>query len=69
MGLSLNSLNQTHWVARARFVLSVTFALMAVYYATTQPRTLGQLLNAKDVRLWIRGGNRQSENGRIVPSV
>jgi hypothetical protein len=42
---------------------------MAVYYATTQQRTLGRLLNAKDVRLWIRGGKRQSEDGRIVPSL
>ena len=67
-GLSLDSLSQTHWVARACFVLSLTFALMAVYYATTQQRTLGRLLNAKDVRLWIRGGKRQSEDGRIVPS-
>jgi hypothetical protein len=64
----LNTLSQTHWVARAGFVLSLTFALMAVYYATTQQRTPGRLLKAKDVRLWIRGGNRQSEASRIVPS-
>jgi hypothetical protein len=65
----LNALSQTHWVARACFVLSLTFALMAVYYATTQQRTLGRLLKAKDVRLWIRGGNRQSEAARLVPSI
>ncbi len=42
---------------------------MAVYYATTQQRTLGRLLNAKDVHLWIRGGNRLSETGRLIPSL
>jgi hypothetical protein len=68
-GLSLNNLSQTHWVAKGSFVLSMTFALMAVYYATTQQRTLGRLIKAKDVRLWIRGGNRQSEVGRLVPSL
>ncbi len=68
-GLSLNALSQTHWVARAGFVLSLTFALMAVYYATTQQRTLGRLLEAKRVRLWIRGGSRESETSRLVPSI
>jgi hypothetical protein len=67
-GLSLNFLSQTHWVARAFFVLSLTFALMATYYATTQQRTLGRLLQAKEIRIWIRGGNRQSEAARLVPS-
>jgi hypothetical protein len=67
-GLSLNFLSQTHWVARASFVLSLIFALMAVYYATTQQRTLGRLLTAKEVRSWIRGGNRQFGVTRIVPS-
>jgi len=67
-GLSLNFLSQTHWVARAFFVLSLMFALMAVYYATTQQRTLGRFLKAKEVRIWIRGGNRQSEATRLVPS-
>ena len=42
---------------------------MAVYYATTQQRTLGRLLTAKDVRLWIRGGNRRAQTGRIVPTL
>jgi hypothetical protein len=42
---------------------------MAVYYATTQQRTLGRFLRAEDVRLWIRGGNQSSEADRIVPSL
>jgi hypothetical protein len=41
---------------------------MAVYYATTQQRTLGRLLKAKDVRIWIRGGNRHAQMNRIIPS-
>ncbi|PMD26210.1 hypothetical protein NA56DRAFT_698375 [Hyaloscypha hepaticicola] len=68
-GLSLNFLSQTHWVARVCFVLSLTFALMAVYYSTTQQRTLGRLLKAKGVRLWIRGVNRRSPTGRIIPTL
>lgn len=51
-GLSLNFLSQTHWVARTCFVLSLTFALMAVYYSTTQQRTLGRLLKAKGVYVY-----------------
>ena len=42
---------------------------MAVYYATTQQRTLGRLLKAKDVRLWIKVGNRTPQNVRLVPSL
>lgn len=65
----MNHLSQTHWVARACFLLSMTFALMAVYDATTQQCILGRLLKGKDVRHWIRGGNRRSATGRIVPSL
>ena len=53
--LSLGWLSQTHWVARALVVFSLTSALMAVYYATTQQRTIGRLLDAKAIRKWIRG--------------
>lgn len=42
---------------------------MAVYYATTQQRMLGRLLQAKQVRLWIRGGSRVVNTSRIVPSL
>ncbi|KFY74581.1 hypothetical protein V499_05402 [Pseudogymnoascus sp. VKM F-103] len=68
-GLSLDSLSQTHWVARGAFVLSLTTSLMAVYYATTQQRMLGRLLQAEQVRLWIRGGRRIMDTGRLVPSL
>ncbi|KAI9641689.1 hypothetical protein NHQ30_009545 [Ciborinia camelliae] len=54
-GLSLDSLNQTHWVAKSCFVMSLTFSLVSVYYAVSQQRILGRLLNAQDVRKWIRG--------------
>jgi hypothetical protein len=43
-------------VARGFFVFSLISALMAVYYATTQQRTLGRLLRPEHVRAWIRGG-------------
>ncbi|KFZ14085.1 hypothetical protein V501_03412 [Pseudogymnoascus sp. VKM F-4519 (FW-2642)] len=68
-GLSLDSLSQTHWVAQGAFVLSLTSSLMAVYYATTQQRMLGRLLQAEQVRLWIRGGNRAADTARLVPSL
>jgi hypothetical protein len=52
---SLNLLSQTHWVARALFIVSLTLSLMAVYYASTQQRILGRLLDPKQIRNWIRG--------------
>lgn len=42
---------------------------MAVYYATTQHRTLGRLLSASQVRAWIRGGIGVPERLRIIPSL
>ncbi|KAJ8068877.1 hypothetical protein OCU04_002561 [Sclerotinia nivalis] len=54
-GLSLDSLNQTHWIAKSCFVMSLTFALVSVYYSVAQQRILGRLINARDVRDWIRG--------------
>ncbi|TLD30016.1 hypothetical protein E2P81_ATG06669 [Venturia nashicola] len=54
-GLSLNGLSQAHWTAKGFLVFSLTSALMAVYYATTQQRALGRVLRAKQVREWIRG--------------
>src|SRR5271155_218953 len=53
--LSLDNLSQTHWIARAFLVFSVISSLMAVYYATTQQRTMGRLLQPTQVRGWIRG--------------
>ncbi|THV51366.1 hypothetical protein BGAL_0113g00110 [Botrytis galanthina] len=54
-GLSLDSLSKTHWTAKSCFVISLTFALVSVYYSVTQQRILGRLIKAKDVRHWIRG--------------
>lgn len=54
--LSLSDLSRSHWVARGFLVFSLTAALMAVYYATTQQRTMGRLLTVRQVRQWIRGG-------------
>ncbi|TGO42753.1 hypothetical protein BHYA_0005g00180 [Botrytis hyacinthi] len=54
-GLSLDSLNKTHWMAKSCFVMSLTFSLASVYYSLTQQRILGRLIRAKDVRHWIRG--------------
>lgn len=66
--MSLSSIGQVHWTASGLLVLSLTSALMAVYYATTQQRTVGRLLHASQIRLWIRGG-RQSTQSRIVPDI
>ncbi|KAF7927399.1 uncharacterized protein EAE97_010074 [Botrytis byssoidea] len=54
-GLSLDSLNKTHWTAKSCFVMSLTFSLVSVYYSVTQKRILGRLIKARDVRHWIRG--------------
>lgn len=65
-GLSLDSLSQTHWTARAALVLSLTFALIAVYYATTQQRIFGRKCKAKEVRQWIRQGGGQSDAAKLM---
>ncbi|KAH6721666.1 hypothetical protein BKA61DRAFT_591128 [Leptodontidium sp. MPI-SDFR-AT-0119] len=54
-GLSLDNLSQTHWIVKASFVFSIISSLIAVYYASTQQRVMGRLLQAKQVRGWIRG--------------
>lgn len=54
-GLSLDSLDQAHWMAKACFVMSLIFALVSVFYSATQQRILGRLIKARDVRDWIRG--------------
>ncbi|KAF7935542.1 hypothetical protein BELL_0096g00090 [Botrytis elliptica] len=59
-GLSLDSLKKTHWTAKSCFVMSLTFALVSVYYSVTQQRILGQLIKPKDVRHWIRGRKQRS---------
>lgn len=61
-------MDEIHWSARGLLVLSLICALMAVYYATTQQRTMGCLLHAPQIRLWIRGGVGILEEARVVPS-
>jgi hypothetical protein len=57
-------------VAAGFLNFSLISALMAVYYSTTQYRILGRLLQAEQVRLWIRGGRRNEyASERIVPSL
>ncbi|KAH8593000.1 hypothetical protein B0O99DRAFT_516762 [Bisporella sp. PMI_857] len=63
-GLSLADLSRTHWVARGSFLFSLTSALMAVYYATSQHRTMGRLLKENQVRQWIRGETSDLEKDR-----
>ncbi|KAF5877697.1 uncharacterized protein Bfra_002065 [Botrytis fragariae] len=67
-GLSLDSLNKTHWTAKSCFVLSLTFALVSAYYSVTQQRILGRLIKAKDVRDWIRG-RKQTVNSILSVSI
>lgn len=67
--LSLSALSQTHWITRGLLVLSLTHSLMAVYYSTSQQRVMGRLLQAHQVRLWIRGGSGTLDHARIIPSL
>lgn len=52
---SLGELSQVHWTARAFFAFSLATAIMAVYYASTQYRTLCRCVHANDIRKWIKG--------------
>ncbi|KAF7507474.1 hypothetical protein GJ744_010405 [Endocarpon pusillum] len=65
--LSLTDLSRSHWVARGFLVFSLTAALMAVYYATTQQRTMGRLLTVRQVRRWIRGGMNSPGVAHMIP--
>lgn len=68
--LSLTNLGSSHWIAKGFLYFSLVSALLAVYYATTQFRTLGRLLQAEQIRAWIRGGHSSPRiNEHIVPSV
>jgi len=40
---------------------------MAVYYACTQQRTIGRLLDARNIRKWIRGGRNQNRPVKYMP--
>ena len=55
IALTLPSLSQTHWVARASWVFSLVASLLAVYYANNQSWRAGYLLLGNRVRAWIRG--------------
>jgi hypothetical protein len=48
-------MSEVHWIVRATLAVSFILSLMSVYYATTQHRLIGRLLQAKQVRGWIRG--------------
>jgi hypothetical protein len=68
--ISLSKLSQTHWVASGFLNFSLVSALMGVYYASTQYRVLGRLLQAEQIRLWIRGGRlHRFSTERIIPSL
>ncbi|KAF4549553.1 Hypothetical protein D9617_21g097740 [Elsinoe fawcettii] len=54
-GYTLDGIADTHWVSRACMLFSLTAALMAVFYATTQQKILGRLATPKHIRSWIRG--------------
>ncbi|KAK6344693.1 hypothetical protein TWF718_006652 [Orbilia javanica] len=56
--LSLDRINETHWLTRACLVYSLVASLMAVYFAATQSRKIGRLFKGKDIRSWLRKGRR-----------
>ncbi|KAK4445175.1 hypothetical protein QBC34DRAFT_413654 [Podospora aff. communis PSN243] len=51
--LSLSGLSQAHWAARGLFTFSLVSSIIAVYYASSQHRTIGRCLNASQIRAWI----------------
>jgi hypothetical protein len=63
--LSLSSLSQAHWVARGFFTFSLVSAIMAVYYASHQFRSLGRHMNGNDMKAWIMNQERFEEGSNL----
>ncbi|KAG4429661.1 hypothetical protein IFR05_014865 [Cadophora sp. M221] len=55
--LSLPSLSQTHWVARACFVISLVSGTLSVFFAVLLQRTIGALYEARTIRIWLSNAN------------
>ncbi|KAG9186070.1 hypothetical protein G6011_02626 [Alternaria panax] len=66
--LSLEGLSDTHWVARAFFTFSLVSAIMAIYYATRQYRTLGRYHRVDQIKTWIRGKRCPTDTASTLPS-
>jgi hypothetical protein len=56
--LSLESLSQTHWVARASWLFSLMSGLLAVYYAGNPVWKIGRLEGDNQIRAWIRSSDK-----------
>lgn len=52
--VSLPSLSQTHWIARAFFLISLLSGCLSVVYACIIQRVLSRFRNPADVRKWMR---------------
>ncbi|KAL3468863.1 hypothetical protein BJX99DRAFT_265749 [Aspergillus californicus] len=59
--LGLESLSQTHWVARASWLFSLVSALLAVYYAGNPVWKIGRLQRNSRILTWIRNGDNGIE--------
>ena len=46
-------LSQTHWVARACFIISLIAGVLSVYFAVLLQRIIGALYGAEDVKEWL----------------
>lgn len=68
-GLSLELSNQAYCLTKTSFVLSLIFAILAVFYASCLQRRFNRLLTGEDIRRWIRGSSRKPGAKRWVWSV
>ena len=53
--LTLPFLSQTHWIARASFIISVVSGCLAVYFAVMTQKTVATLYTARETRAWLAG--------------
>lgn len=51
--LSLPYLSQSHWVARACFVISLVSGTLSVFFAVLLQRIIGSLYEARTLRAWL----------------
>ena len=61
--LSLPFLSNTHWTARACFLLATTSGCLSVYYACKLQRIVGELYDADQIREWLMVPDREESFG------
>lgn len=61
--LQLSALEETHYIARGAFTMSLIMSLMSVFFSGLQQSSFGRTSEPRDVRRWLSSGVRDDGNG------